>query len=162
MSLWVSTAWFLTVDWIKTPRAAASFCPPTWARIADKSLLCTCDNKETHPNQLNFSKIYTQTSGSIFFFTQCEGKYEHFHKPAQKLQVSGWPISPFRKNAAQWNQVWLQRNIVQAQPEPIKDRLMLHHHRQLCTGEVPTMWQIWSTSVEKSGQISPSQDVSCW
>lgn len=42
--------------------------------------------------------------------------------------------------------------------------LMLHHHRAVCvhTGEAPTLWQIWSVSADKSGQISPSQDALCW
>lgn len=41
--------------------------------------------------------------------------------------------------------------------------LTLHRHSQCaCTGEAPTVWQIWSISAEKSGQISSSQDVLCW
>lgn len=69
--------------------------------------------------QSPFLKNVHSDSWIFFFFYKLWMKMWTFPKNsqilAQKLQVAGWPMSPFRKNVAKWNQEWLhqERNKVQ-------------------------------------------------
>lgn len=109
-----------------------------------------------------------------FFFIQGKGNFEQFHTPAKAfrhLDEQGHILERTRRmqsdepehgirrrrlklcKSSARAQIWIQLNI--------QDSLKLHH-RHVCTVEAHTVWQIWSTFAEKSGQISPSWDVPGW
>lgn len=71
-------------------------------------------------------------------------------------------MSPFSKNVPNTTKCGCTRTGIKYRKSPARaiwNSLKRHHHRRVCAGEAPTVWQIWSTSAEKSGQISPSQDI---